>query len=196
MSTISTKQDCGYVRTAQDLERKYSFGKSFSETLGLVSDTRDKVSKVESGLKDDIEVLETELRRDAQEIVAQAKKEISNELENLTSKVELKLDAQAVSIVVEEELSKGVDRVETKTGYKFDSDGLNVSKSGEAISNSLTHEGMYVKKSGDDILVADKDGVQATDLHAKTYLIIGEGEGRSRFEDYGIDRTGCFWIGG
>lgn len=196
MSTIKSKQDCTYARTAQDIERKYAFGKTFSETLGLINDNRNMVDSVESGLKGDMSELETTLRRDAQEIVANAKIEINNEIENLTSKVELKLDAQAVSIVVEEELSKGVDRVETKTGYKFDSDGLNVSKSGEAISNSLTHEGMYVKKSGDDILVADKDGVQATDLHAKTYLIIGEGEGRSRFEDYGIDRTGCFWIGG
>jgi len=44
--------------------------------------------------------------------------------------------------------------------------------------------------------VANKDGVDAKDLHAKTYLIIGEGEGRSRFEDYSPNRTGCFWIGG
>ncbi len=239
MSTISTKQDCGYARTAQDLERKYSFGKSFSETLGLVNDTRDKVSSVESGLKDEIEDLETTLKRDAEQIVMQAKKELttsingvadnvtdlsdeltasinevtdnvtnlSNELTSsinsvaddvteLSSEVELKLDAEAVTIVVEKEIAKGVDRVETKTGYTFDADGLDISKSGEAISNSLTHEGMYVKKSGDDILVADKDGVLATDLHAKTYLVIGEGEGRSRFEDYGINRTACFWVGG
>ena len=33
----------------------------------------------------------------------------------------------------------------------------------------------------------------AVDLHASTYLMVG---GRSRFENYGTDRTGCFWIGG
>jgi hypothetical protein len=55
---------------------------------------------------------------------------------------------------------------------------------------------MYVKKGANDVLVANKDGVEATDLHAKTYLIVGKGDGRSRFEDYGINRTGCFWIGG
>ena len=108
----------------------------------------------------------------------------------------MKVEADDVTIIVEEEISKGVDRVETKTGYVFDSDGMNISKSGEEMSNTLDHKGMYVKKSGDNILVADKDGVEATDLHAKTYLIIGSGEGRSRFEDYGIGRTGCFWIGG
>ena len=56
---------------------------------------------------------------------------------------------------------------------------------------------MYVKKANaEDVLVANSEGVKATDLHAKTYLIIGEGDGRSRFEDYGIKRTGCFWVGG
>ena len=203
MSTISTKQDCGYARTVQDIERKYAFGKSFSETLGLINDTRQNVDSVESGLQDEIKILSTTLKRDAEEIVATAKKElttsingVADDVTELSSEVELKLDAEAVTVIVEKEMANGVDRVETKTGYKFDADGLDISKSGEAISNSLTHEGMYVKKSGDDILVADKDGVQATDLHAKTYLIIGSGEGRCRFEDYGIDRVGCFWVGG
>ena len=200
---MSVKQDRAYARTAQDIERKYAFGKSFAETLGLINDNRDKVNSVESGLysvesglQGEITNLETTLKRNTEEVVAQAKKELSSDIGNLSAEVELKLDAEAVTIVVENEIAKGVDRVETKTGYVFDSDGLNVSKSGEAISNSLTHEGMYVKKSGDDILVADKDGVQATDLHAKTYLIIGSGDGKSRFEDYGINRTGCFWVGG
>ena len=108
----------------------------------------------------------------------------------------MQLDAEKVSIIVEEEISKGVERVETKTGYVFDSEGLNISKQGYAISNQLTHEGMYVKKNNDNILTADANGVKATDLHATTYLIVGKGNGRSRFEDYGVDRTACFWVGG
>jgi hypothetical protein len=45
------------------------------------------------------------------------------------------------------------------------------------------------------VIYAKNEGVMAYDLHAKTYLIIGES---SRFEDYeknGETRTGCFWIG-
>jgi hypothetical protein len=111
----------------------------------------------------------------------------------------MKLDADAVSIIVEKEIANGVDRVETKSGYVFDENGLNISKSGSEMTNLLDNTGMYVKKSGTDILTANNKGVQATDLHAKTYLIVGEGNGRSRFEDYnatGEKRTGCFWIGG
>jgi hypothetical protein len=43
------------------------------------------------------------------------------------------------------------------------------------------------------LLTANKEGVVAKDLHATTYLIIGK---NSRFEDFGSDRTACFWIGG
>lgn len=203
MSTLSSKQDRTYARTAQDIERKYSFGKSFAEMLGLINDNRDKVDSVESGLRDEIKEQSTTLKRDTQQIVMEAKEELSSgisdvddKVTDLSNKVELKMDANAVNIAIEKELANGVDRVVTKTGYKFDSDGLNISKSGEPITNQLTHEGMYVRKSGQDILVADKDGVAATDLHAKGYLIIGDDDGRSRFEDYLINRTGCFWIGG
>ena len=207
MSTMSSKQDRSYARTAQDIERKYSFGKSFAEMLGLINENRDKIDSVESSLRDEIAEQSTTIKRDTEQIVLSATETVRTELNNsvsgvseevseLSKKVDLKMDADAVSIVVEKEMSKGVDRVETKSGYVFDSDGLSISKSGEAMENLLTHEGMYVKKSGDDVLVADKDGVKATDLHAKTYLIIGEGKGKSRFEDYGTNRTGCFWIGG
>lgn len=188
---MSVKQDRTYARTAQDIERKYSFGKSFSETLGIANDARDKVDSVESELNSEMGELSTTLARTEAQVTVNAQK-----IADLSSEVELKLDAEAVTIVVEKEMEKGIDRVETKTGYVFDSNGLNISKSGTEMENLLDNTGMYVTKSGEDILVANKDGVEATDLHAKTYLIIGEGDGRSRFEDYSIDRTGCFWVGG
>ena len=200
---MSAKQDAGYARTAQDLERKYKFGETFAEMLGLLNDNRDKVDSVESSLTDKITEQSTTLKRNAEEIVATAKKEltssiegVSDEVADIRNEVSLRLDSDAVNILIEQELSKGVDRVETSTGYTFDSDGLNISKSGEPISNELTHEGMYVKNNDGNILTADKDGVQATDLHAKTYLIVGKNDGRSRFEDYLENRTACFWIGG
>ena len=193
---MSVKQDRTHARTVQDIERRYSFGKTFAETLGIANDLRDKVEAVESGLRDEFNNLSTSLKRDTQQIVANAKKELSDSISELSSEVELKLDAESVNIIVEQEISKGVDRVETKTGYKFDSDGLNISKSGTEMTNLVDNTGVYVKKSGENVLVANNEGVEATDLHAKTYLKVGAGEGRSRLEDYSIDRTGCFWIGG
>lgn len=197
---MSEKQDRSYARTAQDLERKYQFGKTFAEMLGLINDSRDKVDAVSSGLRDEITKQATELSRTAGEIKLMATKEelskVDDQVSSLESTVNLKLDADAVNIVIEKKMSDGVDRVETSMGYRFDDDGLDITKTGEAMSNKLDHTGMYVKRNGDEILTANSDGVNATNLHAKTYLIVGAGDGRSRFEDYGINRTGCFWVGG
>lgn len=198
---MSVKQDRAAPRTVADIERKYNFGKSFAEIMGLIDDTREEVDSVESTLKGEITEQLTSLQRNAEEIVAKAvtKEEIADvygDIDELKAEVETRMTSEAVTISIHEELSKGVEVLDTKTGYRFDKDGLAISKTGEEITNLIDNTGMYVKRSGDNVLVANKDGVEATDLHAKTYLKIGSGDGRSRFEDYGINRTGCFWTGG
>lgn len=217
---MSIKQDRSAARTAADIERKYSFGRKFSEIIGLIDESREKVDSVESGLRDEIKKTETALSRDTEQIVMSAKAEVrkefsesisgingdlesmgesidgmNNSITEISQKVELKVDANAVNIAIEKKMSDGVKQVETATGYRFDADGLNISKKGEEMSNLLDNTGMYVKRSGENILVANNKGVEAVNLHAKTYLIIGSGDGRSRIEDYGTNRTGVFWLG-
>ena len=85
----------------------------------------------------------------------------------------------------------GVDKVTTKTGFTFNEEGLSITKTDSSISTQITEDGMTVSDSGEALLTANHNGVEAKDLHARTYLIVG---GRSRFENYGSDRTGCFWI--
>jgi hypothetical protein len=206
---LSIKQDRIGARTATDLERKYNFGKTFAEMLGLINDSRDKVDSVESQL----ESVEnsTKLMRDEMGVVVQAQKtikkditsingdidNINGDISELTSSVEMKLDADAVNIEIEKKIANGVDKVViTETGYRFDDKGLKISTSDSEISNLIDNTGMYVKNFGSDVLTANNQGVGAVNLHAKTYLIIGAGNGRSRIEDYGINRTGVFWIGG
>lgn len=199
---MSVKQDRTGVRTPAQLEQKYNFGKTFSEMLGLINDSRDKVDSVTSGLQDVITQTSTELTRTGKEISAQAERitKLEGSVGSITEKVELKIDADDVSIAVKQELANGVDRVVTESGYKFGFDGLTISKSGEEMKNVLDNTGMYVTRSEKEILTANNEGVNAVNLHAKTYLIIGGGEdGRSRFEDYTENnkpRTGCFWVGG
>ena len=197
---MSAKQDRVAPRTVADIERKYNFGKSFAEIMGLVNDTREEVDSAYSSLQGEIANQSTSLKRTAEEIVATAVtkevKDVYDDIDELKTEVEAKMTSEAVTIAIREELSNGVEKVDTKTGYRFDKDGLAISKTGEEIANLIDNTGMYVKRIGENILVANKDGVEAIDLHAKTYLKIGSGEGRSRFEDYGIDRTGCFWTGG
>lgn len=70
---------------------------------------------------------------------------------------------------------------------------MSIEKSGSEMKTKITENGMYVSKDGEEVLVANNEGVDAVNLHATTYLIVGM---NSRFEDYGDGRTGCFWIGG
>lgn len=188
---MSEKQDRIAPRTATDLERKYNFGKTFADMLGLIDDSREKVDSVESSLQNEIKEQSSTISRTVAEIVAS----VEQKTNDLSSKVEMKLNAEGLKVEIDEYLANGVDRVVTSAGYEFGVDGLNISKEGELMSNTLDHTGMYVKRGDDEILVANSDGVNATNLHAKTYLIIGEGDGRCRFEDYGINRVGCFWLG-
>lgn len=118
---------------------------------------------------------------------------INGTFDTLTKKVEAAVTADDVQISIERELSNGVDKVATKTGYTFDEEGLTIAKSTSEMSTQITDDGMTVYRSGEAVLIANNEGVQAEDLHATTYLIIGN---NSRFEDMGSDRTACFWIGG
>ena len=117
---------------------------------------------------------------------------IENDIEELQKSVELKMDENGVKLSIEQAINDGIKSVSTNTGYTFNDNGLTINKSNSEISTTITENGMAVKKNNKEVLTANANGVNAKDLKASTYLIIGE---NSRFEDYGTDRTGCFWIG-
>lgn len=118
--------------------------------------------------------------------------EMASGLADVTKKAELIMDAESVDIKISEAIG-GIDSIETSTGYTFDKDGLNIHKDGEEMHNTLDNTGMYVRRSGTDILTANNDGVNAINLTARKYLIIGN---NARLEDYPDNRTACFYIGG
>jgi hypothetical protein len=125
--------------------------------------------------------------------------DITGELESARSDIaDMKLTSDSLSLQIEDITYNGVSRVTTKTGFTFDDEGMMVDRSDSPTKTQVTPDGMtvYTKDANGDqseVLEATSEGVNATNLHANTYLIIG---GRSRFENYGVDRTGCFWIGG
>ena len=132
----------------------------------------------------------------AEEIAAEVATQAS-EMERVQAQMtRVQQTMQDVSIQVQAVQENGTDKVVTQTGYVFDTGGLKISKSGDEMENVLDNTGMYVKRDGNVMLQANNQGVKATNLHATTYLIIGSGSGRSRIEDYGTNRMGCFWVGG
>ena len=117
---------------------------------------------------------------------------VNYDIETLAKEVSLKVDSNAVAIVVEQTLSEGVDKVVTAAKhYTFDDSGLNIESTDSEISTTITEDGMRIYKNNQEVLSVDNQGVEAHDLYAKTFLIIGE---NSRLEDKG-NRTACFWIG-
>jgi hypothetical protein len=118
---------------------------------------------------------------------------VAETVEKLAKEVNLKMSSEEVEIAISSSLENGIDKVTTSTGFTFDSKGLNISKSGSELVTLISEDGMTIEKSGSEVLVADNQGVRAEDLHATTYLIIGD---NSRFENFGNSRTACFWIGG
>ena len=114
------------------------------------------------------------------------------QFETLTNKVDATMTSEQVQLAISTEVAKGASKVTTSTGFTFDDNGLTISKSDSEMSTNIDEDGMSIFRNSEEVLTADNTGVNATNLHATTYLIIGT---NSRFEDYGSNRTGCFWIG-
>ena len=114
------------------------------------------------------------------------------QFDTLTQKVESSMTSEQVHLAISTELSKGVDKVTTSTGFTFNEAGLTINKSDSEISTNIDEDGMSIYKNNEEVLTADNTGVTQINATIKQYLIVGK---NSRFEDYGSDRTGCFWIG-
>ena len=103
---------------------------------------------------------------------------------------------ESLQLQVQTMQREGTGRVTTATGYTFDEEGLKIAKAGQQMENLLDNTGMYVRRSGQVILQAGSDGVEARDVTVRNYLVVGD---HARFEDYtsGLDpnRTACFYLG-
>ena len=117
---------------------------------------------------------------------------INGDMQKLTEKVEATMTSDEVKLEIKSELDNGVTKVETNTGFTFNDEGLTVEKANSEMRTQITEDGMTVFKNDEAVLTANNIGVDALNLHATTYLIVGT---NSRFEDYADTRTGCFWIG-
>ena len=142
------------------------------------------------------------VNKQAQEITAIVSRteQVEGTVDNLSSQVthmtEVMMDSDSVDIKITTAV-EGINSITTSTGYTFDENGLQVSKDGEPMKNRLDNTGMYVTRDGEEILVANHEGVEAINLTSRQYLIVGD---NSRFENYddgtGSKRTACFYIGG
>ena len=99
--------------------------------------------------------------------------------------------AEDLKISVEDIRTNGAQKLKTAMGYTFDDTGLHIARQGQQMENLLDERGMRVTRSGQTILEANDEGVIATDVKVRNFLIVGD---HARFEDYETGRTACFWL--
>ena len=198
ISVGSTRRTLTDINSQKDSEMSNKIDSVFvdiDEAKESISNVQDKVTFQESRisrLEVDTDTISAEVRR-IETTTSESINGLDESVQELSSRVGMTMTSDQVEIAIEKKLTQGVDSVTTKTGFTFDDEGLTVNKTGSEMTTQVTEDGMTVSRSGTQVLVANNQGVQATNLNANTFLIIG---GKARFEKYGADRIGCFWIGG
>ena len=178
------------------------------EDMAGADDLKTAVDSLNDSIRSNVSVLETNANSITASVTSLEERtntkigDLEDDIDTIRKEVALKVSDENVQISIQKAISDGVTKVDTGTGFVFDETGMTVDKKdtdGNSISETSTNineNGMVVRDNNSTnkpaVLTANKDGVEAKDLEATTYLVIG---GRSRFENYGDNRTACFWIG-
>lgn len=176
-----------------------TLGEALKETFAKVDKASKNITLLTSQTESNNEAI-TELQLETSGISASVInnqttiEEITGNINEIQEEVSAKMTSDAVEIAINKAISNGVDTVTTSTGFTFNDDGLTIAKTDSEMSTTIDENGMVVSNSSEEVLTATSEGVNAINLTARKYLIIGT---NSRFEDYNNStRTGCFWIGG
>lgn len=175
------------------LRQTYAKVDKANKEIAIVAGEKDALSSKVSAIEQNTESINASVTS-----IETKQNEQTGAIETLTESVAACIKKDEISFVISQELSEGnvdvtADKIVTETGFVFDNTGLEISKSDSTINTKITENGMEVRDKSRVMLSADSNGVETTNLHANTYLIIGN---NSRLEDYKNKRTACFWIGG
>lgn len=173
-----------YGLAPQDIESEFSSIESETKTLN------ETVTSLQLGA-DSISASVKSL----EENVIRTTDGLTNDISIIQEQVNLAMTSEDVKIEIQNQLINGTNKVSTTTGYTFDEDGLNISKSDSEMKTQITEDGMKIYKNSEVMLTANNQGVDAKNLHATTYLIIGNNSRMEDFTEGGNKRTAVFWIG-
>lgn len=193
----------GYEKTNETASNPTTIGAIVKQTYAKVDKVNKQIELVASETQDNKSNI-SQLELDTDSILAsvnqitqstnEALDTVNNELSELNQKVNVAVSAEDVEIIISEKITSGTKSVETNTGFTFNEEGLTISSSESEITTTITEDGMNISKGSEaGVLIANNKGVEAINLQAREYLIIGN---NSRLEDYNGNRTACFWIGG
>lgn len=97
-----SKQDRQGARTPADLERRYNFGRTFAQVLGVATDARIEVEAIEARLRSAVMEQVTAITRDTEQIVLSALESYAetSDLEELKTTVSSQLSVMAEQITM------------------------------------------------------------------------------------------------
>ena len=183
---------------------KVELGNKATDWTAAPEDIQSEISTIESETKT-IKAAVTSLQLGADSISASVKSleesmtnttnGLSSDISRIQDQVNLAMTSNDVKLEIQKEMSKGANKVSTSTGFTFDQNGLNISKTDSEMKTQITENGMKIYKNSDVMLTANNQGVDAKNLHATTYLIIGNNSRMEDFTESGSKRTAVFWIG-
>ena len=175
------------------IKQTYAKVDKVNKEIEIVASQADENTDAISALRINVNSINATVQNQQQQI-NESVDSINSDINSLTTEIaSARLESQQAILEFKQEIEQdGIDKVTTSTGFTFNEEGMTVEKSGREMKTTITEDGMTVYRSGESVLQANNEGVKAKNLHANTYLIIGN---NSRFEDYKYDRTGCFWIG-
>ena len=175
------------------IKQTYAKVDKVNKQIEIVASQADENTDAIAALRINVNSINATVQNQQQQI-NESVDSLNSDIDSLTTEIaSARIESQQAVLEFKQEIEQdGVDKVTTSTGFTFNEEGMTVEKSGREMKTTITEDGMTVYRSGESVLQANNEGVKAKNLHANTYLIIGN---NSRFEDYKYDRTGCFWIG-
>lgn len=175
------------------IKQTYAKVDKVNKEIEIVASQADENTDAIAALRINVDSINATVQNQQQQI-NESVDSLNSDINTLTTEIaSARLESQQAILEFRQEIEQdGIDKVTTSTGFTFNEEGMTVEKSGREMKTTITEDGMTVYRSGESVLQANNEGVKAKNLHANTYLIIGN---NSRFEDYKYNRTGCFWIG-
>ena len=195
---------CGESSYDATIKIKFELGNKPTDYNLAPEDTESELSTIKSETKTITEtVTQLQLGSDSinasvkslEQTVKETTEGLANDISIIQDQVNLAMTSDDVKIEIEKNLINGVNKISTTTGYTFNENGLNISKSDSEMKTQITEDGMKIYKNDDVMLTANNQGVDAKNLHATTYLIIGGNSRVENFNEDGYMHTAVFWIG-
>ena len=172
-----SKQDAVYTRTATDIERKYNFGKTFAEMLGLIDENRHQVDSMVSSLYSEIQNQSTAITRNTEQIIMSALQDYrkTEDAESFEQRLESELKVMAAEIAlnfssytnelktVDDELKRVIEDLEKH--FLFSVDGLTIKAGENAMQLVLDNDIIRFVKNGEDFGWWDGDTLETSNIN-------------------------------